>query len=172
MIKTLNTSHIKGGVLPTAVIVFTVFILIIAGLFCISNVASYFLPPEQIQFDVNDTVSIPYSVGIFTPTGITRIITHDTGTFAVTISTDSPSDQVNLKYWFKGQILDSNKFGSYNAPYERYYPLFSSDDGCTSDQWKDCNANIVVPAEVTDSILHIGVSGHGTGNITVTRISG
>lgn len=161
----------KTGPLGAIVVVIAIISMSALIFGMLSTIGILESPPQNVLINVGETITVPYSVSFFSPLdGHYVISTINKGEYNVVITTDSPSDSVDLVYKIHGNYIDYNKFGSYNAAYDRWYPrMFGNREDCVSDQWKNCEIGIQVPNILTESKFIIGVRGSGSGNITIIR---
>lgn len=129
--------------------------------------------PREIPVGIESNITIPYSIGgVFSPSmGTDFFETRGSGDYVVVVTTDHREDRVSLKYVKRGNVRTRDKFGSNSAPVDRSWPLLPWDGECVSDVNQDCTKTISLPKDLLDANLIIGLQGHGTGNITITRMS-
>jgi hypothetical protein len=141
-------------------------------------------PYQKISINTNETISVPYHVnkgptwpyeewGMSSPSlyGYMILELPEPGSYHMVISTNSPGDMVGAQWaeTFQENAIVGNKFETYVETRTMFHWIGSTVYTCKSDRYSDCTMDMSLANYQMNPEIQIYITGHGDGNITITR---
>lgn len=155
----------------TILILVTVFLLVGAGY-------SYINRPIPLSLISNETATIPFngffSADTFLPKPYIKL--YGTGTYTALIKTNHPEDVITAEWFENVNCVTVDKFGT-TTNHGAIHWSNARVVKCTSDKKLDCQLNMELTKSQKDSMctpsgITMEITGHGSGEIIITKTSG